>query len=302
VNKEYSRERHQMKLQDLVTLVTGASQGLGKAIAEAFVREGAHVVICARDRKMITTAKEDLEQIASSGQKILALRCDVTSASEVAELFAAIDREIGSIDVLVNNAGVYGPKGPSEEVDLEEWMRAIEINLLGTFLPTRQAITRMKPRKRGKIINLSGGGATNPLPRISAYAAAKAAVVRLTETLAEELREFGIQVNAVAPGALNTRLLDEVLQAGPEVVGAEFYQKALKQRDSGGAPLEKGASACVYLASAQSAGTTGKLLSAIWDPWDRLHEFGETLDKSDIYTLRRIVPTDRGFDWDRPAS
>jgi NAD(P)-dependent dehydrogenase (short-subunit alcohol dehydrogenase family) len=291
-----------MKLQDLVTLVTGASQGLGKAIAEAFVREGAHVVICARDRKMITTAKEDLEQIASSGQKILALRCDVTSASEVAELFAAIDREIGSIDVLVNNAGVYGPKGPSEEVDLEEWMRAIEINLLGTFLPARQAITRMKPRKRGKIINLSGGGATNPLPRISAYAAAKAAVVRLTETLAEELREFGIQVNAVAPGALNTRLLDEVLQAGPEVVGAEFYQKALKQHDSGGAPLEKGASACVYLASAQSAGTTGKLLSAIWDPWDRLHEFGGTLDKSDIYTLRRIVPTDRGFDWDRPDS
>ncbi|MBV8099329.1 MAG: SDR family oxidoreductase, partial [Verrucomicrobia bacterium] len=200
-----------MKLQDLVTLVTGASQGLGKAIAEAFVREGAHVAICARDQKMITTAKEDLEQIASSGQKILAFGCDVASASEVAELFAAVDREIGSIDVLVNNAGVYGPKGPSEEVDLEEWMRAIEINLLGTFLPTRQAISRMKPRKRGKIINLSGGGATNPLPRISAYAAAKAAVVRLTETLAEELREFGIQVNAVAPGALNTRLLDEVL-------------------------------------------------------------------------------------------
>jgi NAD(P)-dependent dehydrogenase (short-subunit alcohol dehydrogenase family) len=287
-----------MKLQNLVTLVTGASQGLGKAIAEAFVREGAHVAICARDRKMITTAKEDLEQIASSGQKILALGCDVASASEVAELFAAIDREVGPIDVLVNNAGIYGPKGPSEEVDLEEWMRAVEINLLGTFLPTRQAITRMKRRKRGKIVNLSGGGATNPLPRISAYAAAKAAVVRLTETLAEELREFGIQVNAVAPGALNTRLLDEVLQAGPNVVGAEFYQKALKQRDSGGAPLQKAANVCVYLASAQSAGITGKLLSAIWDPWDRLHEFSEILDKSDIYTLRRIIPTDRGLDWD----
>jgi NAD(P)-dependent dehydrogenase (short-subunit alcohol dehydrogenase family) len=302
VNKEYSSERHRMKLQNLVTLVTGASQGLGKAIAEAFVREGALVAICARDRKLVATAKEELEQITTFGQKILALGCDVACASEVAELFAAIDRELGPIDVLVNNAGVYGPKGPSEEVDLEEWMRAIEINLLGTFLPTRQAITRMKPRKRGKIINLSGGGATNPLPRISAYAAAKAAVVRLTETLAEELRDFGIQVNAVAPGALNTRLLDEVLQAGPGVVGTEFYQKALNQRDSGGAPLQKGASVCVYLASAQSAGITGKLLSAIWDPWDRLHEFSKTLDKSDIYTLRRIVPTDRGLDWDKPAS
>lgn len=286
-----------MKLQNLVTLVTGASQGLGKAIAEAFVSEGAHVAICARDQKMIDTARENLEQIASSGQKILALGCDVASASEVAEFFAAIDREIGPIDVLVNNAGVYGPKGPSEEVDLEEWMRAIEINLLGTFLPARQAITRMKPRKRGKIINLSGGGATNPLPRISAYAAAKAAVVRLTETLAEELREFGIQVNAVAPGALNTRLLDEVLQAGPDVVGAEFYQKALKQRDSGGAPLQKGADVCVYLASAQSDAITGKLLSAIWDPWDRLHEFSADLEKTDIYTLRRIIPMDRGLEW-----
>jgi NAD(P)-dependent dehydrogenase (short-subunit alcohol dehydrogenase family) len=291
-----------MKLQNLVTLVTGASQGLGKAIAEAFVREGAHVAICARDGKMINAVKADLERIAASGQKILARACDVTSKSEVPEFFSALDRELGPIDVLVNNAGVYGPKGPSEEVDLEEWMHAIEINLLGTFLPTQQAITRMKPRKRGKIINLSGGGATNPLPRISAYAAAKAAVVRLTETLAEELRDFGIQVNAVAPGALNTRLLDEVLQAGPDVVGAEFYQKALNQRDSGGAPLQNGANACVYLASAQSAGITGKLLSAIWDPWDRLHEFSKALDKSDIYTLRRIVPADRGLDWDKPAS
>ncbi|HYZ72453.1 MAG TPA: SDR family oxidoreductase [Chthoniobacterales bacterium] len=286
-----------MKLQNLVTVVTGASQGLGKAIAEAFVREGAQVAICARDRKMISAAKGNLEQIASSDQKILALGCDVASAAEVDELFAAIDRELGPIDVLVNNAGVYGPKGPSEEVDLEEWMRAIEINLLGTFLPTRQAINRMKPRRRGKIINLSGGGATNPLPRISAYAASKAAVVRLTETLAEELREFGIQVNAVAPGALNTRLLDEVLQAGPNVVGAEFYQKALKQRDSGGAPLQKGADACVYLASTQSDGITGKLLSAIWDPWERLHEFSADLEKTDIYTLRRIIPMERGLKW-----
>ena len=291
-----------MKLQNLVTLVTGASQGLGKAIAEAFVREGAHVAICARDGKMVKAVKTDLERVAASGQKILAQACDVTSKSEVSEFFSALDRELGPIDVLVNNAGVYGPKGPSEEVDLDDWMHAIEINLLGTFLPARQAITRMKPRKRGKIINLSGGGATNPLPRISAYAAAKAAVVRLTETLAEDLRDFGIQVNVVAPGALNTRLLDEVLQAGPDVVGAEFYQKALKQRDSGGAPLEKGAAACVFLASTQSAGITGKLLSAIWDPWDKLHEFSQTLDKSDIYTLRRIVPADRGLDWDKPAS
>jgi NAD(P)-dependent dehydrogenase (short-subunit alcohol dehydrogenase family) len=286
-----------MKLDNLVTLITGASQGLGKAIAEAFTREGAHVAICARDRKMIRAAQQDLECIASPSQKILGLACDVTSVSDMTELFSTIDEKLGPLDVLVNNAGVYGPKGPSEQVDLEEWRRAIEINLVGTFLPTREAINRMKPKRAGKIINLSGGGATNPIPRISAYAAAKAAVVRLTETLAEELREFGIQVNAVAPGPLNTRLLDEVLEVGPDVVGPEFYQKALKQRDSGGAPLEKGATLCVYLASAKSAGITGKLLSALWDPWERIHEFSTELEHTDVYTLRRIVPADRGFNW-----
>jgi NAD(P)-dependent dehydrogenase (short-subunit alcohol dehydrogenase family) len=152
----------------------------------------------------------------------------------------------------------------------------------------------MKKKGSGKIINLSGGGATNPLPRLSAYAASKAAVVRLTETLAEELREHSIMVNAIAPGALNTRLLDEVLEAGPELVGSEFYEKALKQRETGGAPIEKGVALCVYLASSASDGITGKLISALWDPWENLGELRSELEKSDIYTLRRIVPEDRG--------
>jgi NAD(P)-dependent dehydrogenase (short-subunit alcohol dehydrogenase family) len=152
----------------------------------------------------------------------------------------------------------------------------------------------MKQKGRGKIINLSGGGATNPLPRLSAYAAGKAAVVRLTETLAEELRDFSIAVNAIAPGALNTRLLDEVLQAGPELVGGEFYERALKQRETGGAPLEKGVALCVYLASSDSDGITGKLISALWDPWEKLGHFRSELADSDIYTLRRIIPEDRG--------
>lgn len=152
----------------------------------------------------------------------------------------------------------------------------------------------MKRKGGGKIVNLSGGGATNPLPRLSAYAASKAAVVRLTETLAEELREFSIMVNAIAPGALNTRFLDEVLQAGPELVGSTFYEKALKQRNTGGAPIEKGVALCVYLASSASDGITGKLISALWDPWERLADLQTELRSSDIYTLRRIVPEDRG--------
>src|ERR1700694_1502015 len=117
------------------------------------------------------------------------------------------------------------------------------------------------------MIHLLCGGATNPLPNISAYAAAKAAVVRLTETLAEELREDHVDVNAIAPGALNTRLLDEVLAAGPEKVGRSFFDRSLKQREEGGVPLEKGAALAVFLASAASDGITGRLLSATWDDW-----------------------------------
>ncbi len=286
--------REAMKLQNLVTIVTGASQGLGRAIAEEFVKEGAHVAICARDRNLLETVRRELKERASPDQHILAHAGDVSSRDEMKDLFRRTEQEIGLVDVLVNNAGIYGPKGPSESVDLDEWSRAVEINLLGTFIPIRCAITQMKKKGGGKIINLSGGGATNPLPRLSSYAAAKAAVVRLTETLAEELRDFSIAVNAIAPGALNTRLLDEVLQAGPEVVGTGFYEKALKQRETGGAPLEKGVALCVYLASSASDGITGKLISALWDPWEKLGDFRTELEASDIYTLRRIVPEDRG--------
>jgi NAD(P)-dependent dehydrogenase (short-subunit alcohol dehydrogenase family) len=286
-----------MKLDHLVTVVTGASQGLGKAIAREFVLEGAHVALCARDEKLINAAAADLKGLARADQILFGATCDVSVEKDVERFFDEVRRRIGPVNVLVNNAGVYGPKGESEKVDFQEWARAIEINLHGTFLPCRCAIRQMKELRRGKIINLSGGGATAPLPRISAYAASKAAVVRLTETLAEELRDFAIDANAIAPGALNTRLLEEILKAGPDAVGKQFYQKSLKQRDSGGVPLEKAARLCVYLASELSDGISGKLISAQWDPWENLHAFQEQLANSDIYTLRRIVPEDRGLSW-----
>ena len=144
-------------------------------------------------------------------------------------LFATADTIFDTLHILVNNAGIYGPMGPTDEVDFEEWRRAVDINLHGTLLPCRAAMRRFKKTGGGKIVNLSGGGATNPMPNLSAYAASKAAVVRLTETLALELQPFRVDVNAVAPGALNTRLLDEVIAAGPDKVGAKFYQGALKQ-------------------------------------------------------------------------
>jgi NAD(P)-dependent dehydrogenase (short-subunit alcohol dehydrogenase family) len=286
-----------MKLKSKISLITGASQGLGKAIAELFVKEGAQVAICARDSQLIESVAQELIVHTVDDQKIFAAGCDVSSPDQVEHLFSEISAILGPVEILVNNAGVYGPKGQSESVPFAEWARAIEINLYGTFLPCQFAIRDMKRLGRGKIINLSGGGATAPLPRISAYASSKAAVVRLTETLAEELREFSIDVNAIAPGPLNTRLLGDVLSAGAEAVGKVFFEKSLQQLESGGVPLEKAARLGVYLASESSDGITGKLISAQWDPWENLHNFQEQLAKSDIYTLRRIVPQDRGLEW-----
>jgi NAD(P)-dependent dehydrogenase (short-subunit alcohol dehydrogenase family) len=201
------------------------------------------------------------------------------------------------IHILVNNAGVYGPKGRIEDVDWNEWAHAIEVNLFGSVLVARAFLPHFRKNRYGKIIQLSGGGATAPLPFISAYAASKAAIVRFAETLAEEVKEDGIDVNSLAPGALNTRLLDEVLEAGPDKVGKIFYERSLKQKTEGGAPLERGAELSVFLASASSDGITGKLISAVWDPWEQFPDHLEELKKAYIYTLRRIVPKDRGMDW-----
>jgi 3-oxoacyl-[acyl-carrier protein] reductase len=285
-----------MKLKNLNALVTGSSQGLGKAIAEQFLHEGAHVVLCARSENDLTATRDELAR-RFPHQKVSAKTCDVSNERQVAELVDFAVAELGSIEALVLNAGVYGPMGPTESVSLNEWRRALDINLFGVLLPCRSLIPHFKKAGHGKIIVLSGGGATNPLPNISAYAASKAAVVRLMETFAEELRSFHVDVNAIAPGALATRLVDEVLSAGPEKVGAAFFEKNKSWKEKGAVPLELGAQLAVYLASAESDGITGKLISAQWDPWRDLQKHRDELTKSDIYCLRRIVPEDRGKKW-----
>jgi NAD(P)-dependent dehydrogenase (short-subunit alcohol dehydrogenase family) len=159
----------------------------------------------------------------------------------------------------------------------------------------------MKKNLAGQIIILSGGGATKPLPYLSAYAASKAAVVRFAETLAHEVSEFNINVNAVAPGALNTRLLDEIITAGENQVGTAYYQQALDQKSTGGIPLSLPAKLCVFLAAQPKCNITGKLISAVWDPWEKLIDYSADLLDSDIYTLRRILPSERGKTWDKTS-
>jgi NAD(P)-dependent dehydrogenase (short-subunit alcohol dehydrogenase family) len=286
-----------VKLAGRRALITGATQGFGLAVARRFIEEGADVMLCARGVEQLDQARDELLGLAGRRSRVVAMRADVGDAGDVGRVVKTAIAELGGLEVLVANAGIYGPKGPLHEVSWSEWQDAITINLLGTVLCCREVLPHFLARRYGKIVLLSGGGATKPMPYLSAYAAAKAAVVRFGETLAGEVGD-GIDVNAVAPGALNTRLLDEVLEAGPAQVGQAFYEQALKQKADGGTPLERGAALCAFLASSASDGITGKLISALWDPWETLQTHADELRRSDVYTLRRIVPGDRGMAWE----
>jgi NAD(P)-dependent dehydrogenase (short-subunit alcohol dehydrogenase family) len=285
------------KLQDKIAIITGANQGLGFEIAKNFLISGANVVICARNADLLEKARLNLASYATDNQKILSMPSDVSSINEVKEIVNTTLKELKGCHILVNNAGIYGPKGSIETNDWSEWVKTIEINLFGSILMARELIPIFKKQRYGKIIQLSGGGATNPMPNISAYAVSKAAVIRFMETIAEELKGFNIDVNAIAPGALNTRMLDEIMEAGPDKVGMNFFEKSKKQKDNGGAGFIKASELAVFLANNDSDGITGKLISAVWDKWEEFPSHKDELNSSDIFTLRRIVGRDRNISW-----
>jgi 3-oxoacyl-[acyl-carrier protein] reductase len=287
----------QKVLANKQAIITGANQGLGLEIARKFVLAGADLMLCARNATMLENARTELAGLATAGQKIVTQVADVSLESDVHSVVAQTLKLLGGCHILVNNAGVYGPKGEIESVDWADWMMAMQINVYGSVLMSRAVLPHFKAQRYGKVIQLSGGGATNPLPRISAYAVSKAAIVRYAETLAEEVRGTGIDVNSIAPGALNTRMLDEILQAGPKKVGQAFYERAVKQKETGGASLDKGSDLALFLASSASDGITSKLISAVWDDWEHWPEHLNELSSSDVYTLRRITGRDRGFEW-----
>ena len=273
-----------MRLDGETAFITGAGRGIGEATARAFARAGANLVLLAR-------TQGDIERVAAEirplGVKALPVVADVSCHGNVREAVEAALAECGRIDVLVNCAGIYGPIGPLVENEMDAWVQTVQINVMGTVYCLHEILPHMISRRKGVVINLSGGGAVSAFPRFSAYSTSKAAVVRLTETIAEEVKEFNIRVNAIAPGAVNTRLLDQVLEAG-EKAGKEFYARARQQKEKGGTPPEIGAELALFLASPLAEGITGRIISAVWDDWKSLPDRAEQLRNSSMFTLRRI--------------
>jgi NAD(P)-dependent dehydrogenase (short-subunit alcohol dehydrogenase family) len=290
-------DQHRTSLAGRAALITGGSRGLGLEIARAFVAAGASIMLCARDREALEAAASTLRPEEQERQLVRWRSVDVSDPTQVAAVVDQSIHDFGALHVLVNNAAVHGPFGLIEHVDWPAWKHAIEINLFGSVNAVRAVLPHFKTQGHGKIIQVSGGGATKPLPRISAYAASKAAAVRFAETVAEECRAFGIDVNSIAPGSLNTAMLDNVLAAGSTQVGLEFFERAFRQKQEGGDSPMHATELAVFLASSASDGITGKLISAIWDNWPAWTDHLDDLRRSDSYTLRRIVGRDRGFEW-----
>lgn len=274
------------KLQGKTALVTGAGRGLGAAVSIALAKEGASLVLASRTKSELD---EVMQWITLTGQKAQTVVADVSNEADVERMVKTAIDSNGKIDILVNCAGVYGPIGQMWTLDAQAWTKAVQINLIGTFLCCKSVIPYMIEKKHGKIINFSGGGATSSLPRFSAYAVSKTAVVRLTETLSDEVKEFNIQVNAIAPGAVDTSLQNEVMAAGEKA--GEIFTRFKQNRESGKGwvPKELAADLSVFLASSASDGLTGKLIAAPYDGWEKWDEKKiKDVMSSAEFTLRRI--------------
>ncbi|MGB8993039.1 MAG: SDR family oxidoreductase [Desulfobaccales bacterium] len=274
-----------LQLENRTALITGASRGIGKALAVSLSRAGAFVGIISRRQEAL---HQVAGQITDRGGQAVPLVADVARPEAIKEAVSRALEVMGQIDILVNAAGIQAPIGPFLENDLLAWEHTIHVNLLGAVRMTHAVLPMMQARRQGKIINFSGGGATAPRPCFSAYAASKAALVRFTETLAVELKPYNIQVNAVAPGAVNTRMLDEILAAG-EKAGAEYHQAQERARQ-GGTPVELVCELVRFLASPASGSLTGKLISAPHDPWREWGGKDDQLNTTPLYTIRRLDP------------
>ena len=267
-----------MTLKGKTAIITGASRGIGKAIAQRFFEEGADIIAIAQNRAILEQSAIDIRSQECINEFIV-WPCDVSREGEVKALFDITKLNGRSIDILVNTAGIAEPYAPIFESKFAEWKKVFETNVFGTFLMMKYAIIQMRENKAGKIINFSGGG--DGLEGFSAYSASKVAIVRLTETVAKEVKPFGIDINVIAPGPLKTRLFDEMFFS-------EEFLKSKKAPPVTG-DMQKPVELALFLASDRSNGLSGKFLSANWDNWSKIPEnLNLIMSDPNVFTLRRV--------------
>jgi len=276
-------------------LITGASRGLGKVLADYFWQQGWSLILVARNKLALDELSYSLGQ--KFDQSLEVIVADFSQAGEAERVVKTAQSLVPQLDALVNNAAMQGPVGSLWDNDWEEWLKTIQVDLLAPIRLCQLIAPWMIEKGKGSIINLSGGGATSLRANFTAYATAKAALVRLTESLAEELKPYNVRANCIAPGAMRTDMLAEIVSKGELLAGKKEHENATRILQKGGASMQRVAELCLFLASDRTIGITGKLISAVWDNWEAWPEHLDELHSSDAYTLRRITGKDRGFSW-----
>ena len=272
------------RLKDKKIIITGGSMGIGLAVAQRCAQEGAQLILVSRHSKDL---KKAVQSLNGYDQKHSYYCLDVSKLFQVKEMAKVIKRKLGFIDGLVNCAGVYGPIGTSDKIDIKKFIETIHINLLGTFYMCHHFIPLFIKGHWGKIVNYSGGGGASPFPNFSAYATSKAGIVRLSENLALEFKKENIDINVIAPGFVVTRFHQETIKAGQRA-GADFLKNTIEQIEKGGVPADRAAALTAFLLSPDSDGITGKFISASWDSWEDSHFQAKLKNDKDFATLRRI--------------
>lgn len=246
-----------MRLKDKVAIVTGAGQGIGEAIALAFAAEGAKVALAARTVRNL----EDTAARMPDGAALV-VPTDLTDEAAIQRLVERTLAAFGAIDILVNNSGIAGPTKACEDVSRAEWEECFDVNVTGAFLMAKHVIPTMKARRSGRILNISSMSGKRPLPNRTPYTASKMAVIGLTRTLAFELGEYGVTVNAVCPGATSGPRIDSVIENMAQSFGVTF-EEAKKTFTEPGAlktlvDAKDHAALCVFLASEEGAHMTAQ--------------------------------------------
>lgn len=268
------------ELRGSVAIVTGAGRGLGRATALALAQAGASVAVVARSEEQLA---ETVRGVTEAGGNTLAFVADVTDAAAVERMAREVERTVGPVDLLVNNAGTMGPLGPIWEAEPGEWWHSIEVNLRGPYLCSRALLPGMIERRRGRIINVSTSAATVAVAHLGAYVIAKTGLIRFTENLAAELLNSGVSVFAISPGTVRTAMSEHVLKSEAGKKWLPWFRKLFDRgRD---VPPERAAQLVVQLASGRADALTGRFI----DVSDDLGELLERLDEiqhDNLYTLR----------------
>lgn len=278
-------------------VITGGSRGLGASIARRLWGAGWDLIIIGRDERTLHFFANSLGEKSNSEQFIKCLTCDLASPNQVESLVNMLST-LARVDALINNAAIHGPIGPLESVPMESWHEVIQVNLLAPVALCQGLLFKLMNSPRGgSIINISGGGATGPRPNFSAYATSKAGLVRFSETLAHESKGKNMRINCIAPGPMNTGLLQEVIELGENILGVKEVDMATNTVIGGNCSIEPTLLLIDFLLSEESKNISGKLVSSLWDDWNIWPKHIKSLMDSDAYTLRRIIGKERGLDW-----